>query len=237
MNDLKRIQDIIQLLAFFSIYFFSNYGYAQSFDLNDPNIIYKDINGKIMTKDSVKAFVSKGSFSIKRNETGSGKPEIVLYRITQEEDERNSKLTAEKWNKLLGTAFPPFDLKSTSGTSMTEKDLMGQVTVVNFWFTGCQPCIREMPELNKLTEKFKSVNFVAFTFNDINSVKKFLAKHDFKYTQIPDAKGLIKVLDINTYPTHMILDKHGLLKQIEIGATADIYTKLESLIDKALQEP
>jgi thiol-disulfide isomerase/thioredoxin len=235
-TTMKKTKNSIQLLATVILLFFSSCCYSQStFDFNDPNIIYKDVNGRIMTKDSLMAFVSKGSFTIKKNEIGNGKTEITLYRKTQEENEKESILRKEKLNKLLGTAFPSFDLRNISGTSMTEKDLAGKVTVVNFWFTGCQPCIREMPELNRLTKNYKSVNFVAFTFNDMNAVKKFLLKRNFDYSQIPDANELIKALDINTYPTHMILDRNGIVKEIEFGATDDIYKRLESLIDKELQ--
>jgi len=233
----KQTLKFIRSLSALAFIFLSSYSYSQStFDLNDPNIIYKDVNGKIMTKDSIMSFVSKGSFNIKKSEVENGKTEIILYRKTQEESEKESNLEKEKLkSKLLEVAFPPFNLKSISGNSLTEKNLIGKVTVINFWFTGCQPCIREMPELNKLTDKFESVNFLAFTFNEMSAVKNFLAKHNFDYTQLPNAQELIKTLEINTYPTHIILDKNGVIKEIEIGATDDIFNRLVTLIDKILE--
>jgi thiol-disulfide isomerase/thioredoxin len=237
-TTMKKILKFTQLLTIIIILFFSSYCCSQStFDLNDPNVIYKDINGRIMTQDSVMAFLSKGSFSLKKNEINGGKTEIILFRKSQEMNEKESSLTKEKLYKLLGTTFPSFELKDISGSPMTQKDLSGQVTVLNFWFTGCQPCISEMPELNRLTEKFESVNFVAFTFNDMNSVNNFLLNHNFKYIQLPNANDLIKALDINTYPTHMILDRNGIIKEIEVGAKDDIYVRLAYLVDKVLQKP
>ncbi len=234
---MKKIQNFSKLLLTISIIFLSGYCYSQvPINLNDTNVVYKDIDGKVMIKDSIKSFMSKGRFSMKSKAIEGGKTEIILYRIAQDVIEKESKQIIEKSNKLLGTTFPAFKLKDITGKLMTQNDLKGQVTVVNFWFTGCKPCISEMPDLNKLTEKYKSVNFVAFTFEEMDVVKKFLLKHDFKYTQLPNAKDLISALGINIFPTHMILDRDGVVISVETGAGNDIYVKLESLIDRALQK-
>jgi thiol-disulfide isomerase/thioredoxin len=230
----KQTLKLIQPLSALAFLFLSSYCYSQStFDLGDPNIIYKDINGRVMTKDSVMAFASKGNFNIKKTEIGNGKTEIILFRKTLEESQRESNIAIEKLkHKLVGNTLPHFHLKKISGGSITEKSFAGKVTVINFWFTGCQPCVQEMPELNRLATKYESVNFVAFTFNEFDEVKRFLTKHNFDYTQLPNAEEFIKALNINTYPTHMILDKNGVVKEIEIGATDDIYNRLSTLIDQ-----
>lgn len=115
-------------------------------------------------------------------------------------------------------------------------DLLNNITVINFWFTGCQPCIAEMPELNYLVDAYKGqpVNFVAFTFNDAESVKNFIQKHDFKYLQVPDARTLIKELGINSYPTHLV-DSKGIVRSMELGARVDIYDALDKEIVRLKQ--
>lgn len=215
------------------------FSYSQSraaFSLDDTTLIIKDIDGNIMSKDSITSFMSRGSFSYKKNELGNGKTELILFRKTQEENERETQLTIEKMNKWINLPFPDFDIINPSGASIKNEDLKGKITLVNFWFTGCQPCIQEMPALNKLVKKYGgSVNFIAFTFNETSEVKSFLKDHDFNYMQLPGAQQLVKTLDISSYPTHMLLDKEGNIKKIEIGATENIAEKLTGLIENALK--
>lgn len=228
------------LKLLFTIFLLTNctaFCYSQfSFSLDDTSIIYKDVYGKIMSRDSLTSFVSKGSFSIKKTELGNGKTEIILFRKTQEENEKETKLETEKMRKWINHSFPAFEIKNISGASVKNKDLQGKITVVNFWFTACQPCIREMPDLNNLVKQYQdSVNFIAFTFNETQAVKTFLQKYHFDYMQLPGAEQLIKTLEISNYPTHMVLDKNGKIKEIEIGATDNIADKLAKLIEQSLK--
>lgn len=66
--------------------------------------------------------------------------------------------------------------------------MKGQVVVLNFWFTGCQPCIEEIPDLNKLVDYYtgKKVTFISFTYNKSIVVKKFLTQHPFKFKIVAD---------------------------------------------------
>lgn len=234
----KRTIKFIQSLSALALLCLSAYSYSQSaFNLNDPNIVYKDKEGNPMTKDSVMSFISKGNFGMMKKDLGDGKTEIRLVRQTKVETDERAKATKEWISKWIGKPFPNFNLSTLKGNSIKPSDLNGKVVVINFWFTGCQPCIAEMPKLNELVSNFEGqpVVFLAFTFNDKEAIEKFILKRDFKYAQLPNARDLIKELTVDTYPTHMILDKSGIIKEIEIGATEDIYNKLAALINKVAQ--
>ena len=99
--------------------------------------------------------------------------------------------------------------------------------VLNFWFSGCAPCIAEFGELNSLVNKFKDrgVVFIAPTLDDINTLKPFLKQHNFKYHLVPNSGSLI----ITTYsdgsgnvafPTHIVIDKEGKIETRLTGAKA-----------------
>ncbi|MFN8025531.1 MAG: TlpA disulfide reductase family protein [Acidimicrobiia bacterium] len=53
---------------------------------------------------------------------------------------------------LLDKAVPAFDLPMLDGTRITDTDLQGKWTVVNFWNTWCVPCQEELPELKKFVK-------------------------------------------------------------------------------------
>lgn len=110
---------------------------------------------------------------------------------------------------------PAFDLTSLNGKKLESVALRGKIVVFNFWFTGCVPCVAEMPELNKLVEKYKDdVVFIAPALETESVLRTFLVKHPFKYEIVPSAGDLI----INTYsdgtdtvafPVSIIIDREG----------------------------
>jgi len=64
-----------------------------------------------------------------------------------------------------------------------------EITVVNIWATWCQPCIEEIPSLNKLRAQYKDskINFISFSIdniNDIEKVKKFNVTKKFEWNDI-----------------------------------------------------
>ena len=222
-------------LFYFTCLFFFHSAQAQ-FDLKDPNMVYKDKDGKPMTMDSVMSFVSKGAFSMQKKDLGNGKTEVTLFRQSNEAVEKQIKAHKEWIAKWIGKPFPEFALSDFSGNLIKPSDLKGKAMVVNFWFTGCQPCIAEIPKLNKLVSSHEgqAIKFLAFSFNDKEVLEKSVRKHDFKYTQLSNAQKLIDELGINTYPTHMIIDKTGVIREIEIGANENIDKRLETLIEKTV---
>src|SRR4051812_43635177 len=60
---------------------------------------------------------------------------------------------------------PAFSLTSLEGERFDLAALRGKVVVLNFWFTGCAPCVAEFGKLNGLVNKFKNkeVVFIAPT--------------------------------------------------------------------------
>ena len=60
---------------------------------------------------------------------------------------------------------PDFTLHSVAGTNLRLKEQRGQVVMLNFWATWCAPCRQEMPQLNRLYEKFHASGFMLFGVN------------------------------------------------------------------------
>ena len=213
---------------------FSITGQTQIFSLSDTTITFKNQEGKVLTADEVKEFM-KGVFSI-RQESADGKKVITI--IPSGNDERPSqqaKLDAFK-NTLINKPVKSFHLTDLNGKKWNSKELRGKTIVINFWFTACKPCIAEMVYLNKLVEENKdsSVVFIAPAPENETQIKKFLKKYEFDYNITPSSTDFISSMNIENFPTHLIVDKEGTIRQVFIGYADDIKEKLQAEIDKLM---
>jgi cytochrome c biogenesis protein CcmG, thiol:disulfide interchange protein DsbE len=117
--------------------------------------------------------------------------------------------------KNIGKKFPIKKLKDINGNVITFEDLQARPTLIHFWYTSCRPCIKEMPDLNKILTKYAGkINFIAITFDTRNTIKEFLEINDFSFIQIADKRNLIDKLDVKSYPLNMFLNKEGIIDSV-----------------------
>ncbi|WP_338357331.1 TlpA disulfide reductase family protein [Yeosuana marina] len=129
---------------------------------------------------------------------------------------------------------------SLEGKKISLKDLRGKVVLIDFWSIRCAPCIKEMPHLRNLYDKYKDMGFevigvVAEGDSEKKRVLKIINENGANWPQLLD-KGLnVKVsyhslFKIGALPTVWLLDKKGIIvDQNARGA------RLEPLIRKYLE--
>ena len=109
-----------------------------------------------------------------------------------------------------------YSLNLLNGNSILIDSYRGNIIVVNFWKTSCVPCVKEIPQLNKLVKKYAndSVVFLAISPEEDSNINSFLKKHEFNFIQIVKGKEFIDLSENNFmsgYPTSFILNKNGKL--------------------------
>ena len=67
-------------------------------------------------------------------------------------------------------------------------------------------------------------------------VKKYLERKPFNYRQVPNSMSLIDTLGISIYPTHIILDGSGKIRELITGDREDITDLLSNSIEMLLRE-
>jgi cytochrome oxidase Cu insertion factor (SCO1/SenC/PrrC family) len=77
---------------------------------------------------------------------------------------------------LIGAPLPDFEAVDIDGRKVSASRLKGKVTVINFWFKECAPCVAEIPQLNQLVAKYgdEEVNFIALSKDAKAEVQKVL---------------------------------------------------------------
>ena len=214
---------------------FSIAGHSQLFSLNDTTLTFRNQVGKVLTKDEVKELM-KGVFSIRQENIDGRKIITIIPNVGDERAKQQAKVDAFK-SSLINKSIKEFELTDLNNKKWSSKELKGNVLVINFWFTACKPCIQEMPHLNKLVEQNKNneVVFLAPAPENENQIKKFLKKFAFDYNIIPSSIAFITTMNIENFPTHLVVDTEGIIRQVFIGYADDIKEKLQVEINKLIK--
>ena len=133
------------------------------------------------------------------------------------------------------TKMPEFKTKTTVGEEITSDVFKkSKLTVVNLWGSWCQPCVEEIPELQKLYEnmKDKGVNVIGVAQDgdtELDAVKEIIAQDNVTYTNIiPDEDGPLKgfVMSSQLFPNTFLVDSEGnIVANITGGQNLEGFTK------------
>ena len=111
-------------------------------------------------------------------------------------------------NKILGKSAAPFSLFKISDDKYYRiKDVIGKKNVViSFFGTWCGPCRKEIPELQKISNKLSKDNY-EFLLICVSNIKPPGSSKSFK-EKIPTIKNFIKKLDVDM---EVIFDKYNVV--------------------------
>jgi peroxiredoxin len=223
----------IMLLIFISALTGST-SYGQVFSLSDTTIIFRNQEGKVLTRDEVKEFM-KSVFSIRQGNIDGRKIITIIPNGSDERAKQQAKIDAFR-SSLINKPIIEFKLTDLNNKKWSSTELKGKVLVINFWFTACKPCIQEMPHLNRLVEENENneVVFLAPAPENESQIKRFLKKYSFDYNLTSSSIDFITAMSIENFPTHLIIDKEGVIRQVFIGYADDIKEKLQMEIDKLI---
>ena len=147
--------------------------------------------------------------------------------------------------------FPAFDGKDLDGNPVKSDELFSAnaVTVVNFWFTTCNPCVGELSELDALNKELAKkggalIGVNTFTLDGdetaISEAKDVLAKKGVTYQNVyfaSDGEAGKFTTNIFAYPTTYVVDRNGnIVGDPIVGAITEKKQAetLQKLIDQAL---
>jgi thiol-disulfide isomerase/thioredoxin len=133
---------------------------------------------------------------------------------------------------VTGRSFPKVNVDTLAGDAFNTADLIGRPLIVNFWYSTCAPCKRELPAFAAAQAKFGDrVRFVgvdSLAGSDRESEEAFARDRGVQYELFYDENGeLTSAVGIATSPQTLFIDARGMIVEQTGELTAD---KLEELI-------
>ena len=150
----------------------------------------------------------------------------TIRKIEEQIAELESKSTSsddnQKNSSNSSSVFSDFSGEDFDGNKVDDSLFSGNaVTVVNFWFTGCKPCVAELSKLNELNDAIKSmggevvgINTETFDGNKtaIKEAASVLESQGVKYRNLSidssSAAGKY-ASEIMAFPTTILVDRNG----------------------------
>ncbi len=132
----------------------------------------------------------------------------------------------------LDKPAPDFTLKDLDGNSVRLSDFRGKVVFLNFWATWCPPCRAEMPDIEKVHQKYKDQDVVVLGVDlreNASTVRAFVEDGGYTWVFLLDTTGEVgSMYSVSAIPTSYFVDKKGIIRAVTIGGmtAATIEAKL-----------
>ena len=133
---------------------------------------------------------------------------LIIKNLFASDDFSKIIVIHEKPKVIKELKFLDFNLQDVD---LTNKK--GNIMIINFWASWCLPCRKEMPSLEKLSQKYPTIKVYAINMEKPNKLR---AKDFFKSIGVmsldiyfdPDFK-LVKQFQMRGLPTTILIDKNG----------------------------
>ena len=136
---------------------------------------------------------------------------LLAYGVASQDADRSFEDAIERGERepAPDIALPPLD----GGEERSLSDWRGQVVVLNYWASWCEPCKQESPLLERWHQRLKKRNATVLGVDvlDVTSdAKDFIAKYKLTYPQLRDKDGTtMDDFGVIAYPETFVIDREG----------------------------
>ncbi len=113
-----------------------------------------------------------------------------------------------------------FTLRDVSGREVSSASFRGKVLLLDYWATWCAPCEKEMPEFQKMQDRYGDQGLVVVGIamdTDPADVERFAKRLGIGYTLLMGTLEVQEKLGIQGLPTTFVVDREGRIRKKVIG--------------------
>ena len=138
----------------------------------------------------------------------------------------------------LKKPYPRFTAISLTGDTVTERDLLGKVTFIDFWFSSCSPCIAAFGDIEKLYNELKNdhrFQFISFCTDPVERVTESVRKYQLPYPVYPIKREQFPTLLVKGFPVNLIVNQQGKIIHYKSVGSTDM-EDIEQIIKNVLRK-
>ncbi len=140
----------------------------------------------------------------------------------------------------IGHPFPNFKVVSTSGQTITQENYRGQVLILDFFASWCQPCRLSIPHLVEMNRKYgkQGLHILGLSVDENGEqvVKTFTEEFRVNYPLALAGDATTADFGVRSVPVKYLIDKKGKVVEVYRGFTTDKARTLELSIKRLLAE-
>lgn len=132
----------------------------------------------------------------------------------------------------VGKKAIDFEFELLSGEKTKLSDYSGKPVFLNFWATWCGPCVREMPDIEKVkTEYGDELVVIAINGGELKEdVEAFISKKGFTfYIGVNERGDILEKYDSMYIPLSVFIDKDGIIRERKVGALS--YEDMKNIVE------
>lgn len=132
--------------------------------------------------------------------------------------------TNQKPSQFINKPAPDFHVMDIMGEELSLQQYHGQVVLLDFWATWCQPCIAEMPNVKQTYAKYKNRKFQIIGIsldNAIEPLDAYIKGEGIAWRQYLDRSGAISTLyNVRAIPSTFLIDGAGIVRRVNLRGPA-----------------
>jgi thiol-disulfide isomerase/thioredoxin len=185
------------------------------------------------TMAQAKSALEKASGEVKSQDAKK-----ALAKVLDNHDEyaKYAKESANRFKDVLNKPSPDWSTTDIDGKPAKLADFRGKVVVMDFWYRGCGWCMYAMPQVIQLSQDYKDKPVVVLGMNTDQKeedARFVIDTFGLKYSTIK-ADGIPPKYGIQGFPTLVIVDQEGVVRDVHVGYSPDLREKVSKKIDELL---
>ena len=143
---------------------------------------------------------------------------------------------AKRRSDVVGKPAAGWELKGLDGKTHALAGYRGKVVVLDFWYRGCGWCIKAMPQINALAERFadRPVAVLGMNTDRDEADAKFVAEAmGLKYATLR-AEGIPERYGVQGFPTLILIDPEGTVRDVHVGYSSTLQAEVSRAIEGLL---
>ena len=141
---------------------------------------------------------------------------------------------------LEGKTAPDFQVKDLNGEDLSLAKYKGQIVLLDFWATWCPPCIKEIPKLKKVYEKYKDQKFQIIGVSldrTMPPLAAYLKDEELAWVHYWDESREVRnQYGVTAIPTAFLIDGEGIIRKASLGGF-DVESAVAELLQENIDKP